>query len=58
MCNANVPLSRVIGTVVNSKPPLQTALVETSFSSVGRAVAYNARGSGVESQRGLCIFRR
>ena len=35
-----------------------SALVEIFFSSVGRAVAYNARGLGIESQRGHCIFWR
>jgi hypothetical protein len=48
----------VIGTVVGSEPPLLTALVEISFSSVGRAVSYSARGPGIDSNRGHCIFRR
>ena len=30
--------------------------MEISFSSVGRAVAYNARGRGIESHRGHCFF--
>jgi len=44
MCKGNAPLAKVKGTVVCSLPPLLTALVEISFSSVGRAMAYNARG--------------
>ena len=35
-----------------------TALVEISFSSGGRVVAYNARGPRIESHLGHCIFRR
>jgi hypothetical protein len=40
------------------KPPLLTVLVEISFSSVGRVVVYNAtaRGPGIESHQGYCIF--
>lgn len=40
LCNENAPLSKVIGTVVGSEPPLLTALIEISFSSVGKAVTY------------------
>ena len=36
---ANAPLSKLIGTVVGSYPPLLTELVTIFFSSVGRAVA-------------------
>jgi hypothetical protein len=56
MCNGDAPLPKVIRTVVGSKPPLLTALMEISFSSVGRAVAYNARGPRIESHQG--IFQR
>ena len=37
-CKGNAPLSNVIRTVVCSKPPLLTALLEISYSSVGREV--------------------
>ena len=54
-----IPLPKIIGTILCSYPPLLTALVEISFSSVGRAVAYNVKGPGIESHcRGHCIFRR
>ena len=33
-------------------------LVEISVSSVGRVVSYNARGPGIESHQGHCIFRK
>jgi hypothetical protein len=49
LCNENAPLSKVIGTVVGSEPPLLTALIEISFSSVGKAVSYNARVPGSNS---------
>ena len=53
-----MPLPKIIGTVVCSYPPLLTALVEISFSPVGRAVAYNVKGPEIESHWGHCIFRR
>jgi hypothetical protein len=39
LCNEKAPLSKVIGTVVGSEPPLLTALIEISFSAVGKAVS-------------------
>ena len=38
MCNGNAPIPKVIGTVVGSKPLLLAALVENSFSTVGRTL--------------------
>ena len=57
-CNGNAPLLKVIGTVVGLQQPLLTALVEISFSSVGRVVACNVRSPGIESHQGHSIFRR
>jgi hypothetical protein len=48
----NDPRPNVIATVVGSLSPLLTALVEISFSSVGKAMAYNVRGPGIKSQSG------
>jgi hypothetical protein len=39
-CKGNAPSSNVIGTVVCSKPPLLTALLEISYSSGHSDFAY------------------
>jgi hypothetical protein len=52
--NAHRPKN--IGTVVDSLPPLPTALVDISFSAGGRPVAYNVRGPGIQFHPGHCIF--
>ena len=57
-CNGCTPLPYIIGTTTYSKHHLLIMLVEISISLVGRAVTYYSRGSGVESYRGRCIFRR
>jgi hypothetical protein len=56
LCNENAPLSKVIGTVVGSEPPLLTALIEISFCSVGKAVSYNARVPGSNSIGNIAFF--
>jgi hypothetical protein len=57
LCNENAPLSKVIGTVVGPEPPLLTAFIEISFSSVGKAVSYNARVPGSNSITNIAFFR-
>jgi hypothetical protein len=55
-CSGNAHRPKDIGTVVDSIPPLPTALVEISFSSGVRAVVYNVRGPGIQFHPGHCIF--
>ena len=56
MCNEKALLSMVIGTVVGPEPPLLTAFIEISFSSVGKAVSYNARVPGSNSITSIAFF--